>query len=264
MGKKKLEATRQLQRVAALPYNHYFEEELQKIRNKYGISEISRGYCFEDPSLKDLKDLDCREHHTLLVENGTIEVILPARSTGVKGHLISDIDQLLSKFGLPSAVFFTIFYYLFTGEPQEIFTWMAHDLGAKVSFGHEVIDPGERARDEIDEYQETVTVTVELSRWCSKELWEQIWDHHLEKELLKLRGGEHRARKVTLTSGMQKQMKRYSEWYQLSEIQRLGPVKALSRWEENHPSEYGKFDQSTITHAIKEFREIITPILTED
>ena len=37
MGKKKLEATRQLQRIAALPYNHYLEKEVSKIRQKYSI-----------------------------------------------------------------------------------------------------------------------------------------------------------------------------------------------------------------------------------
>ena len=204
MGKKKLWATLGLQRVAVLPYNPYFEQRIIGIRKKYGISETARGYHFIDPSLEKYTGVDpanVTESWLSVGEHPDIEITLPSESSGIKGQLPSDINQLLADFGLPSALFNSIFYYLFTGE-SEVFTWMEYDLGAQVSFENRTNNLGKSTIDEldwIDEYGETLTVKVQLNRWSSKKLWEKIWDEDIEEKLLKLRGNERPARLPSLS-----------------------------------------------------------------
>ena len=55
MKKKDVSATSQLKRIAALPYNHYFGEEVGKIRQKYAVPKDNteaRDWFFFDYSIK--------------------------------------------------------------------------------------------------------------------------------------------------------------------------------------------------------------------
>ena len=264
MPKTKLDTTLQLRRVAALPYNPYFEQRIIGIRKKYGISETARSYHFIDPSLEKYIGGDHVnvEESTLIGED--ITITLPSKSSGIKGQLPSDINQLLADFGLPAAIFDSIFYYVFTNHKSSISDWVAHDVGASITFGEDVHFGEEESDGETNESEE-LTVEIKLSRWSTKKTWNRLWDNHIKAEISKLQGTQGQlAKKANLSSTTRKQIERWAEWYQLSEVQGLGPVRALGKWEEDHLGQEGKFDLSTITHAIQEFKGIITPTPIED
>lgn len=107
--------------------------------------------------------------------------------SGIKGQLPSDISQLLADFGLPAAIFDSIFYYVFTNHRPSISEWLAYDVGASISFG-EVIHSGEKEGDGETHQSEELTVTIKLSRWCRKDTWENLWDRDIKEKISKLQG----------------------------------------------------------------------------
>ena len=60
-------------------------------------------------------------------------------------------------------------------------------------------------------------------------------------------------------------MERWSEWYQLVEVQGLKISEALEEWEKSHPDQVPAkgIDESTVSKGVAEFRKIITPVSTE-
>jgi len=115
--------------------------------------------------------------------------------------------------------------------------------------------------------------------WVSKKQWGEIYTQHVKPALkvagknLSIAAGKGLSidvsQKRNTLESYREQMKRWSEWYQLSEIQRLGPKQALDKWllEEDYADQWNPdepFDLSTVTKAIDRFREIITPTPIKD
>ena len=228
--------------LAALPFNPYFEEEVKRIRKEYNIPDKWEEalYWYYDHLRTYTQD---KKQKTIF------DTTIP---------LEKEIIVLLVRFGLPFTRFWTTLYYIILN--RKIF-----------------LDPKYATEPSVDikpDYEwSTLELRVNVSRiniWTTKKQWTNIWNQikfnleDLEEVYREKFGIVVSGRKSASPVLLLEQMKRWSEWYQLSEIQRLGPVRALGRWEEDHPDERGKFDLSTVTKAIGNFREIITPIPIED
>ena len=270
MGKKKLETTLQLQRLAALPYNHYFEAEVVKLHNKYAVPEDPRqaddwldNQLREElgigpeimPSLRGMLDSATFHHGN---EALTVLEMIALRehprtiSTRFKkdtdwswnNPLFRDIGNLLERFRLPVQMRYSVLRYISTGKKE----WL------------DLLEPWFKCEidltTDIPEFRVTVGGFIP---WITKKQWLDIWNTLYEKGVSHI---SQSARKRATAKSLREQMQRWSEWHQLSETHGLGPVQALNRWESEHPDECGKYDLSTVTHAIQEFRKIITPLQT--
>ncbi|MBL7125148.1 MAG: hypothetical protein ISS51_03520 [Dehalococcoidales bacterium] len=257
---KKLEATRQLQRIAALPYNPIFEEEVKKIRHKYAIPE--------DP---DEAKFWFRKHYrkydksvlAWFVSSDLFPFLAAKRGIGDKSKrgaglfgsltevpLEIHILNLIQRFRLPWTMIPTALLYVLTLERVWLYP---SQLKSEVMFAPEF--PGD-----------TLTVIVtRLTPYTTRKQWNEIWNDHVKRELDKIKQTNKQvlgtpSRKRTTLASLEEQIKRWAEWYQLSEVEGRGPVEALEKWEQDHLEQTGKIDLSTVTHAIKEFKEIITPV----
>jgi len=253
MEKRKLKATRELQRIAALPYNPYFEEDVKRIRRKHAIPPDRKGameWFYTDYSLKHGKMA-----YPLFLPKGEYPFFETGESIAdTEVPLERDVVALLWRFRLPEMVFESVLQYVLTGD--EIF------------LDPLVFEPNVECDFDTRKGLPELTVTITgLDPWATKKQWEEIWDCKIRPILERAKDicedvlnlTEPAKKRPTLGS-YRKQMQVYSEWYQLSEIQGFGPTKALEKWEKDHPDQCGHYDPSTITHAIKEFRRIITPI----
>lgn len=275
MGKKKLKATEQLKRIAALPHNPYFHEEVVKLREKYAVPEDLR-------EANDWLDSQLRKEVDISVEtmgslrglltsptfshgNATLKVIemfalrehprtYSAKLKKYSGEsdwpyqtsLFKDISNLLKVFRLPIQMLYNVLRYISTGKKE----WL------------DILEPWVKC--EIDQTERIPEFRITVGGfipWITKKQWIEIWNRCFVTESGHL---FQSARKRATAKSFNEQMQRWAEWYQLSETQGLGPVEALKRWEEEHPDEYGKFDQSTVNHAVEDFHKIITPVHTED
>lgn len=276
MGKEKLGATRQFQRIAALPYNPYFEKEVKQIRQKYAIPTDGKkarewlsylehklkysewGYPLFTPKAKD-SFLEGKEARTIteVLESKEARTIYPIEVLVGLEALI-----LLQRFRLPKYVFRNVHQYVLTGykimlDPSR--------LAPKVEFELNVITKG------LPEWKVTITG---LGPWATKKQWAEIWDSKVKQRVEEARktceevdGIAELGRKRATLEAYSEQMRRWSEWYQLSEIQRLGPKQALDKWllDEDRADQWNPdepFALSTVTKAIDEFRDIITPLQT--
>lgn len=229
MGKQKLETTQELKRIAALPYNPNFQDEVKKLRQKYGI-------------LIGLQACDYLEKHPDLVS-----------------HLIEDVRNVVSRYTelWPSEVFRKVMLYVLTDNCEQF----------KESLNHTLPTPqAKRWRWDTTPGCWAFTITG-ISKFATKEQWDEIWYYEVLPRLKAIKevfGIPLPAKKRPNIESFNEEMKRYSEWYQLSEIEGLGPTQALDKWLEDHQDERDKYNVSTLTHAIKEFREVIKPLPTKD
>lgn len=292
MEKGKLGKTaRQLQRIAALPYNPFFEEEIKGIRQRYTIPEDSTKakdwfknllrkykkstfafffkrtseihFPYELPTFELHFEEDSK--HEIARGAGEMQTILETEVP-----LEIEILLLLRRFGLPSAMYFIVLQYALTHDSSWI--QLLHIRPeARCFFGMET---GEIAL--------RVTVTG-LYPWTTREEWDDLWEGTVKDSLEDLDaflcGREfHRKRSLqealyrrfkrwyqSYQSSLDRQMKRWSEWYQLVEVRGLRISEALEEWEKSHPEQVPDkgIDESTVSKAVKEFREIITPIPVE-
>jgi hypothetical protein len=237
---KKLRITRNLQRAAALPYNHFVKNEVTKIRRRYGIPESA-------------------EQAALWLSNYVINyfgrgwtenVVNPMEVFIMYTPLGLEIKSLGKRFGLPGLCLRLIVSYLVENEQDSLTT---KGLGPITN---------------IDRSSEGGFPTLDIkllriSPWITKKDWDNIWQNSVKAKVDELRRNNPDYRDIIRTrfrvEKYCEQMKRWARWYQLSEVEGLGPTEALARWEKENPTERRIFDQSTVTKAIKEFKEIITP-----
>ncbi|MFC2012642.1 hypothetical protein ACFLVU_05880 [Chloroflexota bacterium] len=250
MGKKQLESTLQLQRIAAIPYNPNLRRDIELIRIKYGLDKYDGDEAWKWYA-EQINPVGVRSTLHYLVAKPDWDVrsyMEHPFETDI--DIEQDIGTLLSRYQLPISQFIQIIYYATYGYPYSLEMLKAFKPGVLKVYSVQI----ELGRVEI--------IIGYLTPWTTKKEWNEIWDKDvlpIIKDLKQTQGIKLQARKATLFT-MITQIERWSEWYELSEIQGLGPTKALREWEKINPTEAGKFDQSTVTHAVKEFERIITPI----
>lgn len=274
MEKRKLKATRQLQCIAALRYNTHFEKEVKAIRQRYAIpQDVTEAKDWFTNLLSKHKKNTFAYFFKLFFENRRLPYgeaafsldfkegfpsILSKGSVGMESILQTEIPLelsillLLPRFGLPMSMYFTILQYTLTEEKF----WL-HPSWFKPTVKHEFgIETGQ--------VESTVTITG-LAPWTTKKQWDDIWDSEV-KPLLKIQGKAlgiaKLARNRTTLESLEKEMKRYAEWYQLIIVQGLKVKEALTKWENEHPEQVDPnkpYDESTVSRALQEFCEIIKP-----
>lgn len=157
-----------------------------------------------------------------------------------------DIDVLLDKYSLPHSLYWEVIYILVTDD-YEILVADLIEPKVEIDTSQPDLQP--------DSYYPITNISISvLTPYLSKKQWDKIWHQYLAS-YFKVK----RSRKRATIKSYTEQMKRWAEWYQLSELQGYGPKKTLDLWEDNHPDEKRKYDQSTVTKAIQEFVRIITP-----
>jgi len=264
MGTKRREATRELQRIVALSYNPYFEEEVKKIRQTYrvptGDLEKALNWYIFKYAIKYGKST--YPLSTPKSSSPWLEFLLGAEELkhiyDTEVPLEQDILLLLGHFQLPGTAFHNVLLYILTDDGL----WLDPYFFA----------PNVEVKWDTRKMLPELTVTVTgLGPWATKKQWEDIWDGRVKQEVeiagkacKEVYGTAKPGKKRATLKSYIEQMQRWSEWYQLSETRGLGPAKALDKWDEDHPDQYGNFDLSTVTHAIGEFKKIITPVRIED
>ncbi len=259
---KKLEATLQLQCIAALPYNHYFEDEVKKLQLKYDISEdlLEATKWFRNQHIRyneSGSSLLSNKYFTLdILGLEALHLAISLRSVeeliNTRVPLEKDILGLLPRFRLGLRIFGAVLGYILTREKSwlEPSSWEPRTSYKLYNVGG------------VPE----LSILITLSPWTTKERWVEIWQKIVRGSRKSLRIFDKQAylgepaKKLGTVISLGKEMKRWSEWYQLSEIEGLGPTKTLEKWLKGHPSQYDKYDVSTVTHAIQDFKNIINPL----
>jgi hypothetical protein len=268
MGKEKLEGTRQLPRIVALAFNPYSRHDVWKLRQKYLVPEFGAfcpPYETTGTALKKtwkwyrayIKDYDkcapTRYAHRYGKSKSSSK-----EGRGFKGILNTEVPfereliALLERYQLPLILFDNLLLYALTEWP---FAFSRHAVG-----------PSVKMESDLAKIWPVLTVTVNrIGPWTTKKQWVDIWDNKIKHKLMELK--ETLRQHVDIEEPGRKRasreiLHRWLQWFMLSEMTGLGPAKALDEWEQEHPDQKGIFDQSTVTHGIAEFREIITPIDT--
>ncbi len=234
--KEKFESTVTLQRIAALIHNPYFQQEVEKLRDKY---EISKKIINTD------KEID--EIMTMEITNDTLDTWFSNDLADTKSKIKRDVWVMLLQFQLPPALFRRVYGYVITLHNY----WIDFSIKSAILSVRTV---GEMP----------IQLTLQLDPWTNKRQWNDMWERTISKIVKEYRKdvigiGELSTKRSTIKSYLE-QMRRWGEWYQYSEVEGLGPIKALQKWEDNHPEQIGKYDFSTVTHATQEFERIISPI----
>lgn len=279
MGKRKLDVTRQLQRIAALPYNDYFKEEVKQIRVKYLLPVARAGKSvlsfFSECVTDDNNYVFLRYIDPEADADSYISIFgLPENTSSAEAHrfledlkekkqaksiadaevpLEQDIVQILERFGLPERAFPNVFWYVLLDWEEKLLTGLVGLLAQS----HGTFETG------IPRFKITI---YGLGPWTQKRQWDKVW-HDLVKTQVEfcaevyeqVWGIPRPSKKRATLQSYDDQMQTWSEWFNLSEVQGRGPKEALEEWEHNHPDQRGRFDLSTVTKAIQGFREVITP-----
>jgi hypothetical protein len=295
MEEEKSEGTIPLQRLATLPYNPFFYEEVRSIRQKYNIPSDSRKAVdwfrkyigqyeehsdkllfwelFQDDeakpdSLESLEEKGYAQYKTPantliqigygsvhLLQQREIDEELAKAIMDTEVPLERDVVELLRRFQLPRSAFYGVMRHILLDanvwEPSYWFPLQVY------------LDLEEHLR------RKDLTVTVAgIGPWTTKMQWEAIW-HGIEvavenhSEFFHM---EKPSKKHATIESYQEQMQRWADWYELSQIQGMGPTEALKKWIKDNPEQAytpdgeAKYDVSTVTKAIQEFREIMTPL----
>jgi hypothetical protein len=266
MGRKRvddqLESTLQLKRLVAMEYNPYLLKDIKTIRARHGLDNMSPDEAWEYYE-REMR----RHHHRSSLDywekfrskkDGKIHARTMEHFLDYNIEIEKDIALLLSKYSLPNVAFITIFESVLSGQPASI-----HPRGFQPTFNW----PKPGMWKYLDTYRTTLSIN-NVRPWISKKDWLNLWNEEIGpfiKEWSKWLGLNRYSRKMNLNSLVQ-QMKRNYEWYELSEIQGLGPERALVKWEEDNPDKINPdkpIDLSTVLKAIKEFRKIITPVVID-
>ncbi len=253
MRKKTSHSTRELQRIAALPFNPFFQEDVKQIRKRYQITPGIDAYeWFLRERMKYHKSVysffisDKKSFFRYTKAKNVLDTDIP---------LELDILLVISRYDIPISSFEGVLLFILTDNR----IWLDSILRPEVK----VITDSQRG-----EVLLNITISNVHSSFSKKE-WNAIWEDQIKLQLISLKkaysiefGTLSPGKKRSSVESYREQMQRWSEWYKLSEIDRLGPTNALAKWLDDHKdklTQYDKYDVSTVTHAIQEFREIITP-----
>jgi hypothetical protein len=239
--KGKLKITRQLQRMAALPYNYFLRDMLVRIRNSYSIPKESE-QAYEWFS----------EYIVAYFGKGfTKGIVNPMELVIQHTPLGEELKSVASQFGLPGICVRNLLLYLLDSDQNSL-----------LIFDRPVVNIERSAEGGMP----TLDVTLlRITPWMNRKDWDNIWLNQVRIKVdeLKTNNPEHKdfAKKRSTIHAYEEQMKRYAEWYELVELKGLPIGKALREWEGSHPNEVTPegIDESTVSKAVKEFREIITP-----
>lgn len=243
------------QRIYALPYNHSFKGKVKQFRSYLGlpvdgISDIQQAWVWLENHLKQKPILPSAKP--------AIPPWLQQQQTSSDERLWkTDVPLwqvailLIADFGLPLRMRNNIGLYLVTNDEKFLTGWKGLDIDFAIN---------------VKAAKPQLAITVDgIDAWTTEQQWREVWDNWI-KPLKRNLGEPIPANKRTgRGKNLQERIKTMAEWYELSELDGLGPAKALEKWEEQHLDyvEHRKskklYDVSTVTKAVEEFRRLITP-----
>ena len=259
MVKKNLEATQQLKRIAALPYNPNAKDDIKVIRERYGLDKLNTEQAFEwyENQIK-------RNQSRGLIKSAYAYLFpdrFPDRASEIQQVMEGpfdtqipvekDIGDFMARYQIPLRAFLDVLNYVCRGNLEDV--WR-HWHSPSVEY--------------VQELQDAVfnlKITIRnITAWTTKKEWEEIWNKDIlplretSRELLGVEGPL--PKRATLES-MDRKMKRSSQWYQLS-LNGLTIREVLDQWSEKYKEQVPEkgIDESTVTKDINEFQQIITPI----
>lgn len=228
-------------RIYALPYNHFFKPELKQMRSylelpEHGISDSQQAWAWLEKHLSE-KPQPWFMPNPVHSDDKLWETEVPLWKVAI---------YLIDRYGLPLRMRNRIGFYVVTNDEKFLTDWRGLDVDFAINM-------------KAAKLQLVITVDG-IDTWTTEEQWHEVWEHWVKP--LKRNLGEPIPANKRPGHGkaLQERMKRYADWYQLADIGGLGPAKALKKWLENHPHETDKYDESTVSKAVDEFRKLITPI----
>ncbi len=293
MEKSKIDGTQLLARIAALPFNLYFKEDIARLRRKYnipvselgeeeqacalGLSDFGEGQEWEWDESEEEGDFPTEGEEFKFIPDPEpgykwyLEMItkyknnslsfyykvfwkrgasFPIYSLGLAAFQVRywdspwrtrnpckmktlvdtevplelDLIGILRRYGLPLSTFYYALGYTLSGDTFDVAPhryWFPN-----VNFLYHNIT----GEDEL-------TVRVTLHPWDNRQTWNSCWPvvNRALKNLRVSRGLSELSTKRNTVYSFWFQIVRWGEWYHLSEIQKLGPVRALEKWEEHYP-----------------------------
>ncbi|MFC2003865.1 hypothetical protein ACFLV4_08015 [Chloroflexota bacterium] len=166
MAKEELKLTKELQRIAALPHNHFFEEEAQKLRQEYAIPADymeAWDWFFQVHAASGLRAAWPLFDTNPLLMNATAKTVYDTEVP-----LEEDIVLLMKHFRLPAHVFYRLLQYVLLNDKQF--------LDPQLFAPHVEFEPDPRRG--LPEWKLTITG---ISPWTTKIQWDEIWDDAVKK-----------------------------------------------------------------------------------
>lgn len=229
-------------RIYALPYNHFFENEIKRMRSylelpKDGISDRQQAWVWLERHLTGKQIKPWFEAQTATSNEKLWQTEVPLWKAAI---------YLIDKFGLPLRMRSNIGLYVVTNNEGFLKNWKGLDVEFSIN---------------VKAAKLQLAITVDgIDAWTTEVQWREVWKNWVKP--LKRNLGEPLPanKRPGYGKALQERIKRYAEWYGLSELEQLGPTGALNKWSELHKDESGKYNESTVSKAVQEFRKLITPI----
>lgn len=237
-------------RIYALPYNHFFKDEVILMRSylklpEVGISDSQQAWAWLEKHLTEKKPQPWFLRKPSHSYEGLWKTEVPLWKTAI---------YLIAKFRLPLRMRSNIGLYVVTDNEEFLINWRGLDVDFAINM-------------KAAKLQLVITVDG-VDEWTTERQWRDVWKYWVKPLKRNLGEPVPANRRAGYGRILQKRIKQYAEWYQLSELQGLGPAKALEIWErQQEHQDYMErrkskkpYDVSTVTKAVKKFRRLITPI----
>ncbi|MDD5703802.1 MAG: hypothetical protein PHU23_17345 [Dehalococcoidales bacterium] len=237
-------------RIYALPYNPYFKDDVKQMRSylelpEDGISDNQQAWTWLEKNLTDKRPKPWFLPKPTPSDEKLWKSEIPIWKVAI---------YLIARYGLPFRMRSNIGLYVVTNNVRFLINWRGLDVDFAINM-------------KAAKLQLVITVDG-VDEWTMEEQWHEVWEYWVKPLKRSLGEPAPANKRPGYGKALQERIKRYSEWYQLSELDGLGPAEALEKWEGQqshldyvkHRKSGKHYDVSTVTKAIEEFRKLITPI----
>jgi hypothetical protein len=231
-------------RIYALPYNHFFKDKVKQMRSylklpENGISENQQAWAWLEKHFTEKRP---QPQPWFLPKPAPSDEKLWETEVPLWKVAI----YLIAEFGIPLRMRSNIGLYVVTNNERFLINWRGLDVNFSVN---------------IKAAKPQLFITVDgVDAWTTEEQWHEVWEHWVKPLKRNLGEPVPANKRPGYGKALQERIKRYSEWYQLSELDGLGPAEALKTWDKRHQNDAGKYNESTVSKTVHEFRKLITPI----
>lgn len=229
-------------RIYALPYNHFFKDKVKQMRLYLGLPE--NGFS------NDQKAWEWLEKHLTEQQSKPWYFQKPAsldeKLWETEVPLLKAAIYLILESGLPLRMRSNIGLYIVTNNEKYLTNWRGLNI---------TVAPNMKSA------RVQLAITVDgIDEWTTEQQWREVWEHWVKPGSRMLGEPVPPNKRPGYGKKLQERIKRYAEWYQLSELDGLGPAEALKIWDKHYPNEAGNYNESTVSKAVSRFGKLITPI----
>ena len=234
-------------RIYVLPYHPLFKKDVKSVRTllrlpENGISDEKQASAWLHDHI-GLKTPYSPDSPTIPLGAAIVQSASEAKLFDTEIPLWHFAGVLAQKYGIPLRMRNHIGVYILTNDEEWLYVWNGLDVTVSVN-----IKAGK---------PQFAVIVDGIDTWTTRTQWQSVWDNY-GKHIRRLAGKIPESKRNAPNPALRERIRRYAEWYELSEQPNSGPAKALREWENKHKNEMGKYDISTVTKAVKEFRRLIT------